>query len=134
VVGLYRGRTSYTNTLYIDAFASGDSFAEVAVRGSSSAITVAQTVSSGSTLSGTVNWRATVTGCTPTKVEFVVGAVVVLTEINDPFGDTAGFWNSAAVPNGRYLLRTRATCPAGVFREPGRRRHGGELTPVSSAA
>ena len=128
--GLYRGRTSYTNTLYIDAFASGDSFAEVAVRGSSSLpaapppappsspITVAQTVSSGSTLSGTVNWRATVTGCKPTKLEFVVGAVVVLTEINDPFGDTAGFWNSAAVPNGRYLLRARATCPAGVFTSP----------------
>jgi polysaccharide lyase-like protein len=128
--GLYRGQSSHTNTLYTDAFAFGDSLAEVAVRGSSrlptprppapppAGITIAQTVSSGSALSGTVNWRATVTGCEPTKVEFVVGAAVVLTEINDPFGDTVGFWNSATVPNGRYSLRVRATCPDGVFTSP----------------
>jgi hypothetical protein len=127
--GLYRGRTPYTNTIFSDGFAVGDSYAEVGVKRVASApvptrpkshvfATVDQTIASGSTLKGIVEWRASVSGCEPTKVDFLVGGAVVLTEINDPFGDTPDFWNSARVPNGRYLLRARATCPAGVVWSP----------------
>ena len=67
-----------------------------------------------------MNWRA----CTtrngdkveddPGIVQFVVDGTVVLTELDIPFGDNAGFWPSTSVTDGTHTFEVRAVNGSGT--------------------
>ena len=82
--------------------------------------TVTQTIANGATLTGAVNWRASYdkNGDTveddPGSVAFYVDGTQVLSEINPPFGDTAGFWASTTVNDGQHTFQVRALNDAGT--------------------
>jgi chitodextrinase len=82
--------------------------------------TIAQTIASGATLSGAINWRAVYDANgdkvpdDPGSVRFLVDGAPVLTEINVPFGDTDGFWNSTSVADGRHSFQVLALNDAGA--------------------
>ena len=82
--------------------------------------TVTQTIADGSSLSGAVNWRAVYdrngddVQDDPGSVRFLVDGNVVLTEQSMPFGDTAGFWASSSVTNGRHTFEVRAISDTGT--------------------
>ena len=81
---------------------------------------ITQNISSGVTLSGTFAWRGVYDGNgdgvedDPGSVRFLVDGVQVLSEINPPFGDTDGFWDSATVANGTHTFRVDAVNDAGT--------------------
>jgi chitodextrinase len=81
---------------------------------------VTQTITNGATLSGTVGWRAVFdangdgVGDDPGSIAFYVDGTQVLSEINPPFGDTAGFWASTSVSDGQHTFQVRALNDAGT--------------------
>ena len=50
----------------------------------------------------------------PGSVQFLVDGTQVLSELNPPFGDTAGFWASTSVKDGR----TRSRCAPSTTAAP----------------
>jgi hypothetical protein len=82
--------------------------------------TITQTIVAGSTLAGVVTWHgvydANADGVEddPGSVNFRVDGALVLNEINPPFGDTAGFWDSTSVANGPHTFQVEAVNDAGT--------------------
>jgi chitodextrinase len=127
----YTGLTcGITYDLGIDAFdGAGSRSAVVAISvptspcqaAPTSSGVVSQTIANGSTVSATVGWRGVYdkngdkVEDDPGSIQFLVDGKQVLSEINPPFGDTDGFWDSTSVSDGPHTFQVRAVNDNGTL-------------------
>jgi hypothetical protein len=111
-----------TSTYNLSCTGSGgtvNASATVTISAAQPAQSITQTIQSGATLSGIINWKGVYdangdgTEDDPGSIEFYVDGNLVLSEIDPPFGDTDGFWNSATVNNGQHIFKVQAVSDAG---------------------
>jgi cell wall-associated NlpC family hydrolase len=69
-----------------------------------------ETVSNGATVSGAVDWEATTSGPTPSRVDFWIDGTLSWTEHSAPyvFGGDGGSWDTTTLPDGTHVLTVKA--------------------------
>lgn len=81
-----------------------------------STMTVTSSIAGGSTLSGSIQWTATVSGGTATKVDFLIDGAIRWTENAAPYqynGDPGGLLDTTTLADGPHTLQVVATDAAG---------------------